>query len=204
MRRLQKATAQPDSCSSITTEKQLQAAVTKLDQKLIWIPMVFLLLRMWGNIRYFISLYCELHGRKDHCEKIVYNEGLIYLQSICDPGQGWSNALLYVIFNQAISQRLCPCFYICGGWCLDRSKASFSKFASRLRDWRERRRVMRICHPGDGAAASKGASSDMKAERNPLLISAESGNSSVLYNSTTSGRGSERMSADTTSINSKL
>lgn len=198
LRKLQKATAQPDSCSSITTEKQLQAAVTKLDQKLIWIPMVFLLLRMWGNIRYFISLYCELHGQ---CEEIVYNKGLVYLQSICDPGQGWSNALLYVIFNQAISQRLCPCFYTCGGWCLDRSKTSFSKLASRLGDWRERRRVVRIYRPGDGAVASK---DDMKAERNPLLISAESGNSSVLYNSTTSGKGSEKMSPDTTSINSKL
>ena len=36
------------------------------------------------------------------------------MQSVGDTGQGWANALLYVIFHATIAKRLCPCFFVCG------------------------------------------------------------------------------------------
>ena len=108
--------------------RQVQAAFIKVDQKLIWLPIVFLLLRVWGNIRFFMSI--------DGSSTLVYNNILVYLQSICDPGQGWSNALFFVIFNHKISQRLCPCIYTCGNLCIRAiSRALYKKRVRHKRIW---------------------------------------------------------------------
>ena len=98
-------------------DRQLRETITRVDQKLIWIPMVFLLIRVWGNIRLFISIPpFFLCPSKYYCD-LLYNSYLIYLQSIGDPGQGWSNAMLFVVFNHKIFKRLCPCLYLCGQRC---------------------------------------------------------------------------------------
>ena len=98
----------------------MTAAIIQLDQKLIWIPVVFILLRMWGTIRFFISFSpdCNIPDQQCHkivantsCTNILYYPGLVYLQSIGDPGQGWGNALLFVVFNKIIAKRLCPCVF---------------------------------------------------------------------------------------------
>lgn len=132
--------------------------------------MVFLLLRVWGNIRFFISvplLYdCP---SQNHCD-LLYNRWLIYLQGIGDPGQGWSNALLFVVFHHKIFQRLCPCLYLCGQWC--RGACSMSRL---------RRKVRRNPKCGSRARRSKKVARQdairraYKSERDPLT------KDSVLY-----------------------
>ena len=101
----------------------MTTAIIKLDQKLIWIPIVFIVLRMWGTIRFFISFSPDCHIPDEHCHVIkanasctdmLYNQGLVYLQSIGDPGQGWGNGLLFVVFNRMIAKRLCPCIFALG------------------------------------------------------------------------------------------
>ena len=108
------------SYGSLTMEERVTAAIIQLDQKLIWIPLVFILLRMWGTIRFFISFSpdCHYYDQQKHiicakqsCINILYNPVLVYLQSIGDPGQGWGNALLFVVFNKMIAKRLCPCVF---------------------------------------------------------------------------------------------
>lgn len=109
-------------------ERQLQAAYIKLDQKLIWLPIAFLLLRMWGIVRFFVSLHCHGDGKpSQYCCKIIYNPFLVFMQSVCDPGQGWSNALLFVIFNKKILHRLCPCLHPLGKWCHSRCAKLLSR-----------------------------------------------------------------------------
>ena len=102
-------------------ERKMKAAFYNVDQKLLWIPIVFLLLRMWGTLRFFISLARSCHYICDDsivvlpfCYKVLYHPVLVYLQSIGDPGQGWSNALLFVVFHRPISERLCPCCFASG------------------------------------------------------------------------------------------
>lgn len=97
----------------------MKAAFYNVDQILLWIPFVFLLVRLWGTLRFFISLIPTCHQICDgqvvvfpHCYEVLYHPILVYLQSIGDPGQGWSNALLFVIFHKPIAERLFPCWFI--------------------------------------------------------------------------------------------
>ena len=103
---------------SLRVQKRATAAISSLDRKLIWIPLVFILLRMWGTLRFFISFAasCRCHdvfsneiGMSESCFRALYTPALMYLQSLGDPGQGWGNALLFVIFNYSVLQRMCPC-----------------------------------------------------------------------------------------------
>ena len=102
-------------------ERKVTAAIIQLDQKLIWIPVVFILVRMWGTIRLFISFSpdCNVVENREiimnsTCSDMLFHPILVYLQSIGDPAQGWSNALLFVIFNRMIAKRLCPCVFVLG------------------------------------------------------------------------------------------
>ncbi len=109
------------------SNKRAQAALEQLDQKLIWIPIVFVLFRAWGTLRWLIATTypeCENIDRNcsvlfnriwfsEECINVIYNPFLVYMQSIGDTGQGWGNALLYVIFNVTIFKRVCPCLYSC-------------------------------------------------------------------------------------------
>ena len=99
----------------------MTAAMIHLDQKLIFIPLVFILLRMWGTIRFFISFHPSCHkecgdiiGIGKACEEALYNPFLMVMQALCDPGQGWGNALIFVIFHKTLAKRLCPCIFFCG------------------------------------------------------------------------------------------
>lgn len=167
----------------------MQAAYSKLDQKLIWLPVAFLLLRIWGNIRFFISIGCSSDDIR--CCRVLYHPSLVFLQSIGDPGQGWSNALLFVIFNQRIAQRLCPCLSPLGEWCCLRLKGLNPREwwgrggrGSGRRDGKPRV-INRVTTGGEGRRGG---------ERNPLLlsdsltstgsVSTNVSTSSVLYHST--------------------
>lgn len=193
--------------SSISIEKQLHAAYSKLDQKLIWLPIVFLLLRIWGNIRFFIS-FCDI-SQDSKCCKVLYFPLLVYMQSICDPGQGWSNALLFVIFNQKILHRLCPCLRPCLGACRQYLRGCYQSL------WRSRSRKKRPARVVNRAniVAVEGTSGTDATDREPLLSTSLQSSSnlstSVLYSSGTATiAGGEHQTrppgnSKTPSINSK-
>lgn len=107
---------------SLNMERKMTAAIIHLDKKLIWIPLVFILLRVWGTLRFFISFHpsCRVTiynetsdayeiATEQPCHRILYDPFLVFMQSICDPAQGWGNALIFVLFHQTIIKRLCPC-----------------------------------------------------------------------------------------------
>ena len=156
---------------------QMRTAFTKVDQKLIWIPVVFLLVRIWGIVRFFMSVPPIALG-DSHCY-ILYNRGLIAMQSIGDPGQGWSNALLFVIFNDKIFQKLCPCLFICGLWCQGQCDSARVKLKQR----RQGRRLNRT-HIIKKSLVNGGiVTYDNNNEKKSLL--SDSLKSSVLYHSNT-------------------
>ena len=84
---------------------RLVSAMGQFDRKLLWIPIIFILFRIWGTIRFFISFSCDFDCLA-HCP--AYTPALVALQSIFDPAQGWGNALLFVVFHRPVLTRVCP------------------------------------------------------------------------------------------------
>ena len=68
------------------------------DVKLIFIPIAFLIFRIWAQI-HLILMYNQ---------KIDF---FLYLQAIFDPGQGWVNFFIYVVFTKAVRSK----FRLCSG-----------------------------------------------------------------------------------------
>ena len=109
------------SYGSVNMEKKITAAMVYLDQKLILIPLVFIFLRFWGTLRFFISFLSSCHTPCDNllivtepCKTALYHPFLMVMQAICDPGQGWGNALVFVIFHKTLFKRVCPCLFYIG------------------------------------------------------------------------------------------
>ena len=76
------------------------------DFRLIWIPLVYLLLRLWGNIRWIMEV--TTNSTYNSCPPT--DIALAFMQLIGDTGQGWANAILYLMFNQAMRKRIFECF----------------------------------------------------------------------------------------------
>ena len=181
----------PDSTDSAVSI-QLRAAFTKIDQKLVWIPVVFFLVRIWGIIRFFISAP-PIALNPSNCS-ILYSHALVILQSIGDPGQGWSNALLFVIFNDKIYQRLCPCLYACGTRCQGACKSAKTKL---------KKKRMKRTHFVKKSLMNGGVVTYNNGERQSLITDS---NYSVLYQSTPEDvnikkKRLENPNADASSIN---
>ena len=178
----------------VSIETKMKAVFNHVDQKLIWIPFVFFMVRLWGTLRYFISLLpaCRYICYDDNivtlrsCSAVLYNSFLLYAQSIGDPGQGWSNALLFVVFHRPITERLFPCCVKC--W--DRLFHWLGKAADCLIICRIRQKPIAndslcysntTCTPADSAATSSNNNND----HNPLLVKNKSGSKtsydSVVY-----------------------
>ena len=117
---------------SVNIERKLTAAMVYLDQKLILIPLVFIFLRLWGTLRFFISFAPSCHtpcGDRlivdEPCKTALYHPALLAMQALCDPGQGWGNALVFVVFHKTLLKRICPCLACAGerlGECFRRMK----------------------------------------------------------------------------------
>lgn len=192
--------------NSISYEKQLQVAFTRIDQWLIWVPVVFLLLRLWSNIRFFISLI-DYH---DQCVPqkegtSLYNPFLVAMQSICDPGQGWSNALLFVLFHPVISRRLCPCVYSFGRQCCTAMK----RRCCRRRHRKIRKKITAISPVNNSDVDSKPIA-PAPSDQDHLIYNESlksNGSSSVLYYNIDRDQSTEErrliVTPDRVSINSK-
>ena len=99
-----------DEWEDSVIHRKLKATCARMDQKLLWIPIVFFLIRVGGNVRFFISAPPMICPSENRCN-LLNNEWLMSWQSIGDPGQGWSNALLFIVFQPTIFKRLCPCLH---------------------------------------------------------------------------------------------
>lgn len=111
------------SYGSLTMERRVIAAVENLDSKLILIPLVFIFVRIWGTIRFFMSFApsCRYPLTQctppmiivtEKCSKFLYSVPIMMLQSAGDPAQGLGNAILFVLFQKTIFRRLCPCYSV--------------------------------------------------------------------------------------------
>ena len=77
------------------------------DFKLIFIPLAFFFLRIWGDTRWLIETIFSWNFKEFTVTCGTWIEKtLAYLQVIGDPGQGWANAVLYVLFTRSIRERL--------------------------------------------------------------------------------------------------
>jgi len=76
-----------------------------LSRKLTFIPLVFILLRMWGMVA---SIIQWISSGNFAYEKFLWLE---FLHSLGDPGQGFVNAFFYVIFSKKIRKSYARCLY---------------------------------------------------------------------------------------------
>lgn len=78
--------------------------------RLVFIPICYVLLRIWGTAHFFYTL--QLRSRCKH-QCIVSDSSITdtvavlnRLQAIGDPGQGWCNAILYILFSPIYRTKL--------------------------------------------------------------------------------------------------
>lgn len=70
---------------SDTSHLILNQAMSKIDWKLLAIPIVFIVLRMWGTLRYFLSMssacrsQCHINFVPKGCDHLNYNP-ILYFQ----------------------------------------------------------------------------------------------------------------------------
>ena len=70
---------------------------TEQDIKLLLIPVAYLVLRFWGYIRWILEFNKSSPG-------LCSFPGLLFLQAIGDPGQGWVNAILYLVMTKSVRE----------------------------------------------------------------------------------------------------
>ncbi|KAL9983834.1 hypothetical protein ACROYT_G006074 [Oculina patagonica] len=95
--------------SKFLTLRSVEVA-KKADKKLMFIPVVFILLRIWGTIRFIRFL-------ADYPEDPSVLEWLVILHGIGDNSQGFANFVLFCLFTDKIRNK----FRLCCGqiipWC---------------------------------------------------------------------------------------
>ena len=75
--------------------------ITEGDMKLALIPMAYILLRLWGTLRSFLTLMEDVNKQPRLCYPI-----LMYMQAIGDPGQGWVNGILFLLLTKELRKRV--------------------------------------------------------------------------------------------------
>jgi len=75
-------------------------AALKMERKLTLVPVIFILVRIWGTTRFI--LYVSSPGRGMH----KWEEVLLHLQGIGDSFQGFANFLLFCLFTEKFQARL--------------------------------------------------------------------------------------------------
>lgn len=115
-------------------QDKAKGRITKLERTLVFIPIAFVVLRMWAVVQYFYSIYLQHIEVGDHCIPTVphkqihvtlgilqVNEhkkiitGIYSLSDLCTVlcmqaigggGQGWMNGILYLILSAKIRNRI--------------------------------------------------------------------------------------------------
>lgn len=92
----------------------MEPRVVHVETRLLLIPVIFILLRIWGTLQFFFSIATSDKITNEGCVPGSINmvfKVLAILQAIGDGGQGWGNAILYIFLSPVIRERLI------GEWC---------------------------------------------------------------------------------------
>ncbi|NP_001085567.1 G protein-coupled receptor 157 L homeolog isoform X1 [Xenopus laevis] len=77
---------------------------TIADKKLVFIPVIFIFLRVWSTIRFILTL-CD--------SPAVHNPILVTLHGIGNTFQGGANCIMFVLCTPVIRSRLVSCLNVC-------------------------------------------------------------------------------------------
>eukprot|EP00731_Ephydatia_muelleri_P015042 Em0008g762a len=77
---------------------------TCVEMRLLIIPAVYLALRIWGTTHFFYTL--GLFHQCIDADSITVVKILRIFQAIGDPGQGWANAMLYILLSSVYRRKL--------------------------------------------------------------------------------------------------
>ena len=70
-----------------------KSLITEQDLKLVFVPVAFLFFKIWGEL-HLIFMYRQ------------FIPVFLYLQAVFDPGQGWINFLIYILFTSRIREKI--------------------------------------------------------------------------------------------------
>ena len=81
-------------------DKPIWRNIGESDIKLFLIPIAFVFLRVWGEIHLLMTVI-------DPKNMYPY---LLYPQAVFEPGQGWLNAIIYILLTRNVRRRIFRCF----------------------------------------------------------------------------------------------
>lgn len=87
----------------------MEPRVIHVETRLLLIPVIFILLRIWGTLQFLFAIGTSSKISKRLClpKPIQVTFQVIgILQAIGDGGQGWGNAVLYIFLSPIIRERL--------------------------------------------------------------------------------------------------
>jgi len=73
----------------------------QMDRKLIWVPVIFVFIRIWGTIRFFLQV-----GNTPESLAVANSVVLILLQGIGDSIQGFFNCILFCFFTKKVRKKI--------------------------------------------------------------------------------------------------
>jgi len=82
---------------SVLLNDNARATLQDTDRKLVLIPIIFVVLRMWGTIRFVGGVYCP---------RFIFIYFLAILQAIGDSSQGFANCILFCFFTKIIRDKI--------------------------------------------------------------------------------------------------
>ncbi|XP_066297020.1 G-protein coupled receptor 157-like [Branchiostoma lanceolatum] len=89
-------------------QRSAVAAMVKVDRKLTFIPLVFVLLRVWSTIRFILTLSGS---------PAINNPVLLVLHGIGNTFQGGANCILFCLCTEKIRNKLLPRMPSCSSCC---------------------------------------------------------------------------------------
>ncbi|XP_021346188.1 G-protein coupled receptor 157-like [Mizuhopecten yessoensis] len=100
------------SLASKSNRKSKKAAIESANRKLMFVPLVFILCRIWGTLRFFIGNFAPGYENKPEVSWIVP------MQGIGDSAQGFVNFVVYCCMTDGVRRRIfrsCTCCKQRGG-----------------------------------------------------------------------------------------
>lgn len=74
---------------------QSKEAAIKAEKRLMLVPVTFILIRIWGTLRFILYTFAGVHSLNT-----TYGTVFLYLQGIGDSSQGFANFLLFCFFTE--------------------------------------------------------------------------------------------------------
>lgn len=92
---------QPSNFVTMSSYESVRSA----NRKLTFVPIAFVLLRMWGTIRFFLLI--------SHHQDLAEEEPLVLLHGMGDSGQGFANFIIFCIFTDRVRRHWINVFSSC-------------------------------------------------------------------------------------------